>query len=201
MPLIGFKCPSWTKTPGQPRLFVDGLPQDCFDCDKPCMDIALLILIAQDTVKNPHKGNIISATSLNATRSTFLERTVNYLEEPQDCWARTRGGNIHSNLETMIALHPNFEDFLCEYNVKYPVPGTTIELSMTVDRYQKSRKMLVDYKTQHDNAWKFMGDGAKPDHIMQTNIYRIGLESQGYEVKRIDINYISMKFTKEIWNC
>ena len=205
MPLRGFICPAWTETAGQHNPFTTlspYVPAACLGCDKTCMDIAFLAMIARDTCENVHVGDYLSVSGLAAPRATWLERKVDYYEKPADCWPRTKGGGIHRNLEDIIATLPNFEDYLLESSFLWnlEIGNGIILVNMRIDRYNKKKKLLTDYKTMHDNGWKMLKDGPKQDHVMQANCYRMGLEQNGHKVDKISINYITMKFTREFWD-
>lgn len=166
------------------------------------MDIAFLVMIARDACENKHTGDYLSVTGLTAPRATWLERKVDYYEEPADCWARTRGGRIHKNLQDIIALLPNFADYLLEVSFVWKIDTRigALPINMTIDRFDKRLGILTDYKTMHDDGWRFLRNGPKEDHVTQLNCYRMGLEQNGHKVNRLATNYISMKFTREYSN-
>lgn len=196
MPLIGFICPEWSKTAGDRNKFHEGgIPLECLNCADPCMDTSTLMVIVKQTYKGNHKGDMISVTSLEYPLATYLERTVDYYEEPPDCWARTRGSLIHSILE-----YDNRPGVMKEQFIQVKIPGSDVVLCGTYDKYYTPDQRLTDYKSAHDNFYKFKSvEIPKPSHVRQLNVYRLMLEALGVSVREMQVVYVTMSFTRPYW--
>jgi len=190
MPWTRVKCPD-----AQEHTF-----DDCIACDHPCCDIEIReALFAHNSNQDPtHVGTSISVTSLiGCLRSTYLERVTDYAAPPMSQWYSLRGELIHKLVE-----HPDRDDpdtlrrseMSCLSLFK---TGTDeIPISGRIDSYKLKflkHGTLKDWKSIGDNGMQFIVyEGAKEDHIWQTNIYAWLLRRNGFRVDHIEIAYLSL---------
>lgn len=205
MGLIGFICPEGSKNVGTEISFIN-----CLKCIDPCLPMMIRIGIIKT---QQFRGTSISATSLTGCmRQTYLSRTMDYHSSPKNLiYSAFRGSIIHQILQNIknnqfmrdiqldLALDEVLNDFVVEkrfyktfectidgVDVKIPVSGQ-------IDVYQKSTRVIHDYKTMGDAGLKYI-HGAKDTHIIQTNFYKWLVEDI-LPVDRIKIHYITMKTT------
>lgn len=148
----------------------------------------ILKTIMHEFRDNPHKGEYVSITALlGCIRSTYFSRICDTYVKPRNSWWSLRGSLIHEIIESAEAG----DDIIAEENFSIPLNG--VEVFGRIDWYDKRTKHLTDFKSIGDLGIKFiLRDGAKVDHIRQTNMYRVLLEEAGYPVESISIVYLSM---------
>jgi len=178
MPLVGITCPKHGNLS-----FKEAVSGKC-DCT-PRFLLDSIINVAQ---RDYHKGTIISATSLlGCLRETYLSRISDYYATVGQLYFSWRGTLIHKILE-----RPNLENWIAEqiYTKQFLIKGKKVELSGKIDGYDKLTKTLWDIKTIGDRGLNYViKDGAKKEHIEQTNIYRWLCP---LEIKQLKVIYVSM---------
>jgi hypothetical protein len=185
MPWTKAQCPDGTITSFE----------DCLACDPGCMDIEVReAIFARNADQDPtHVGHNINVTSmLGCMRSTYLERTIDYAASPLSMWWTLRGELIHRLVERPD--HDNPEIRRSELQLSAELDGITI--TGRVDNYKLrflDYGVLKDWKSIGDNGLQYIiYDGAKEDHVWQTNIYSWLLRKNGYRVDTIEIAYLSL---------
>jgi hypothetical protein len=208
MPQVGNKCPGIQEY----HSFDSG---HCLNaCDHQCVPASVLVHIQTKTRRDKHVGEYLSVTSLlGCLRQLYLERTLDYFVEPPKQWWSLRGKILHHLLENPGDLHiPNWESeteyewptgvLLCEdcgyvweetmhKHIVCPkcatiLPRITeVKLRGTIDVLRPQTGEMLDYKTIGDNGLAYIKNGAKPDHVMQFNMYRLMVE-RGYPVGKKD---------------
>jgi hypothetical protein len=168
LPLVGFKCPANGEEPGR-----DNAYDYCIgSCSKRCMPKSVLCAIRNDHVRSTHTGDMLSPSALKGcARKTVLERTEDYTEEPPKLYYAVRGALIHGFLEKNDA-----KGVVTEQRVYKKVTlsdGRELVVSGQIDDYDSEEALITDFKTNSDKGtWFLFNEGAKPEHIQQTNIYR-----------------------------
>jgi hypothetical protein len=165
--LIGFHCPQGTPTAGN-----DNAPEWCFkECPHPCQPRAFLHTYIKLTRSNPHRGTMLSATSLKGcVRKLKLERSEPYFEEPQKLFWSARGTLIHSFLEIEI---DGVETERRVYKRVEGGPNGYFWISGQIDYYEHASRAIEDYKSINEKGIYYVNqEGAKEDHVWQQNIYR-----------------------------
>jgi len=135
-----------------------------------------------------HTGHNISVTALlGCLRSTYLERTIDYAATPHSGWYSLRGTLIHKLIERPDLDNPYLRR--SEMRLFAKMNGATV--SGQIDHYQQralEKGVLLDYKSIGDNGLQYIiFDGAKFEHIWQTNIYAWIARQNGYRVDHIEI--------------
>lgn len=135
------------------------------------MPKAILVKLRDQNVHNVHRGDMITPSALKGcTRKLVLERTWPYYYEPEKLYYAVRGALIHGFLENH-GLH-NVHTEVRLYK-KVRVNGQEVILSGQIDFYDGDERSIEDYKTMSDKGTYFLFDsGAKPEHVLQTNVYR-----------------------------
>jgi hypothetical protein len=165
------------------------------------MPAAVLNQIAVVNTSNPHKGAMVSATSLKpeaCIRKLKLTREEDYHEEPRRMYDAVRGSLIHGFLEC------DLPHIIAEKRLYKRVDDWVI--SGQIDWYDTRKKTLEDYKTMADKGTYILYRvGYKEDHAVQLNIYRwlmhgghigsIDGEQVFWDVDRMIIHYIMMNRT------
>jgi len=148
---------------------------------------ALLYRMLKAEADNPHKGGMISVTSmLSCLRKTYFERTRPYDAPPILFWYPYRGTILHTGLQT-----DDLKDWICERRFSADLNGHA--LSGQIDAYHVPTRTLWDYKTAHEAKLSaLMRFGLPKSHIHQVNGYRWLLEKNGLGVDRMRITYLSM---------
>lgn len=136
------------------------------------MPRAVLNAIAIQHHVNPHKGDMLSATSLpRCPRKLLLSRTRDYFEEPTKLWDAGRGTLIHGVLEMQQLENVNTEQRLFK-KVTSPLFGEFV-ISGQMDFYDAIQEKLEDYKScEADAVYTLLRYGLKDDHILQLSVYR-----------------------------
>lgn len=167
--LVGFKCPRSAPTAGQCNPF-----DYCVnECPHRCMPPAFLHVIAKTNVHNEHRGDMISPSALKGcSRKLIWERMRGYYYEPTKLYGSVRGSLIHGFIE-----EPWGEDVYTERRFYYTMTTgaqAPYVLSGRLDGYYvRNSRTLYDLKTMHEGGtFVLYNTGAKPEHIMQTNVYR-----------------------------
>jgi hypothetical protein len=130
-------------------------------------------IFARNADQDPtHVGHNINVTSmLGCMRSTYLERTIDYAASPLGMWWTLRGELIHRLVERPD--HDNPELRRSELQLSAELDG--IPITGRVDSYKLrflDYGVLKDWKSIGDNGLQYIiYDGAKEDHVWQTNIY------------------------------
>lgn len=178
-----------------------------YKCPKKCLELSFLVLLMEKNLSDVHTPKMISATSLTGClREVYLKSKFSIMPTPKDLWFTTRGTLAHSILEPIkerVTSHELFSNinpdrFLVEqrfgYSFEIEINGEieSVTVSGQIDLYDKEERKLIDYKSIGDNGLAFVLDGAKPEHITQTNIYKFLLEKHGYPVNEIVITYFSL---------
>lgn len=194
MPLVGFRCPDTVPTAGR-----DNDHSFCInECPHRCLPTAVLATIWHNTYHNEHKGDMISPSALgNCPRSFVLERTKPYYQEPTKLYHTVRGSLIHGFLE-----NAHIDGTLKEQRIYKPIDDWWISGRFDFLDLRKG-PTLEDYKTTQDKTtWFLFNEGAKTEHILQTNVYRwllngghLGAKDGpvvNYDIDRIVIHYLFM---------
>lgn len=178
-----------------------------YKCPNQCLELSFLVLLMEKNLSDVHTPKMISATSLTGClRESYLKSKFDIMPTPKDLWFTTRGTLAHSILEPIkerVVAHDLFKDispdrFLVEqrfgYSFEIEVNGVveSVTVSGQIDLYDKQLRRLIDYKSIGDNGLPFILDGAKPEHVTQTNIYKFLLETHGFPVDEIVITYFSL---------
>jgi hypothetical protein len=198
LPLAGFKCPTNGEQPGRNNTFDYCLTA----CSKRCMPKAIMVKLRDQNVHNVHRGNMITPSALKGcTRKLVLERTEDYWERPENLYYAVRGSLIHGFLE-----EPGLPEVITEARLFKQVKTAQgiVNFSGQIDYYEGAPEFAIeDYKTLSDKGtWFLFNEGAKPEHVLQTNVYRWlcnggrlgGVDGQvvNWPVERITINYLFM---------
>jgi hypothetical protein len=221
--LVGNRCPGLEEY----HSFESGY---CInECDHQCVPPSVLVHIQLSNRKDKHKGRYVSVTALlGCMRQLYLERTLDYFVEPPKSWWSLRGKILHSLLENTQEIpipdwqseteYMWFTGLYWDARTKAVVeqPSTAgfetepIWLYGTIDVLRPTMQEMYDYKTIGDNGLAIIKNGAKKDHIMQFNIYRLlverghkvihdpdgtrrpDLETPPVEIKRIRAYYMTM---------
>lgn len=168
MPLTGFKCPSTASEPGRVNKF-----EFCVNkCQERCLPRSVLNVIVKQYASNPHRGDMISATSLpRCPRKLILTRTQDYVEEPGNLWDAGRGTLIHGVLENQ-----NLDGVATEQRLYKTVtrgPWAPWVLSGQLDYYSHAEQKIEDYKSMDSEAiYQLLRYGIKDDHVLQLSVYR-----------------------------
>lgn len=161
------------------------------------MPTAVLATIWHNYSHNEHRGDMISPSALGGCpRSFVLERMEDYYQEPPKLYYTVRGSLIHGFLEDA-----DVENTLKEQRVYKQIDDWWI--SGRFDFLDLRDYTLEDYKTTQDKTtWFLFNEGAKPEHILQTNVYRwllngghLGTKDGpvvNYRIDRIRIHYLFM---------
>lgn len=185
----------WTKSicgDGKIRTFDECLA----DRDHPCFDLEIReALYARERYQDvAHTGTNISTTALlGCLRSTYLERVTDYAAEPKTQWWSLRGQLIHKIVERPDFDNP-YEGRRSEKRLFIKVGGVDISGQLDVWRERfLADGLLKDWKSVGDNGLRYIiQEGAKWEHIWQTNIYRALAIANGYRVDKIEIVYMSL---------
>lgn len=167
MGLKGFRCPSSGVAPGRENEFEHCL----YRCEDRCMPKAMLAKFAEKHASDVHRGDMITPSGLKGcTRKLVLERTTDYYDEPPKLYYAVRGALIHGFLENTGLNNVQTEVRLYK---KIKIGGVEFELSGQIDYYDIAEEAIEDYKTTSDKGtWFLFNEGAKPEHVLQTNLYR-----------------------------
>lgn len=188
MPWTHVLCPN-----GQTKTF-----DECIACkeDDQCIHITIRETLFEQNanwIKTEHTGSNITASTLTGClRNVYLERTVPYAAAPESAWYSLRGTLIHKIIERPDMDNPYLRR--SEMRLASEIDG--VRLSGQIDHYQErflKEGLLLDYKSIGDNGLQYIiHDGAKPDHVWQTNIYAWLARQNGYTVNRIQVVYMSL---------
>ena len=186
MPWTHALCPD-----GQKKSF-----DECLACNHECFDLEIreaLFERERNWQAIEHTGEHISVTALlGCMRSTYLERITDYAAPPESQWWSLRGELIHRLVERPDMDNPYLRR--SEMRLKAKVNG--YEVSGQLDNYKLrflEKGILKDWKSIGDAGLQYIVfDGAKEDHIWQTNIYAWLGRQNGYRVDRIEIAYLSL---------
>jgi len=187
MPLKGFRC----KHHGEASF------DTCIEANCPSAPRFVLESIKEQHGKDYHKGDVITATTMTGClRSAYLTRVRDYYASVDSLYYSWRGTLIHKIFE-----FPNVEKWDSEKLYKRVVDG--IEIFGKIDAYDraKDRNILYDLKTIGDNGLNFViKQGAKDDHVLQTNIYRWLMQLPVNEIKIVYLSMMGFAETgKENW--
>lgn len=186
MPWVKALCPD-----GQKKTF-----DECLACDHECFDLEVreaLFERERNWQAIEHTGDRISVTALlGCLRSTYLERVTDYAATPESKWYSLRGELIHRLVE-----RPDFDNpYLRRSEIRLHAQLNGFRISGQLDNYKLrflNMGILKDWKSVGDNALPYViMEGAKEDHIWQTNIYAWIARQNGYRVDRIEIAYLSL---------
>ena len=183
MPWLYCTCPDGAKV---------AFPE-CLACTRECLDLEVReALFDHEANQDPsHTGSNISVTALlGCLRANYLERITPYAATPESRWYSLRGDLIHRLLER----NNGDSTRLCETTLEATLGG--VKLTGRIDAYQQTflrRGILKDWKSIGDNGLQYIVyEGAKQDHIWQTNIYAWLARQNGYPVTSIQIAYLSL---------
>lgn len=186
MPWKSALCPD-----GQKKSF-----DECLACKHECFDFEVreaLFERERNWQAMEHTGDRISVTVLlGCMRSTYLERVTDYAAHPESQWWSLRGELIHRLVERPDMDNPYLRR--SEMRLRAKING--FEVSGQLDNYKLrflEKGILKDWKSVGDAGLQFIVfDGAKEDHIWQTNIYAWLGRQNGYRIDRIEIAYLSL---------
>ena len=100
-----------------------------------------------------------------------------------DPWASISGTAIHSWLADA------FEQLPDQYLVEHPVKVTD-ELGGTADLFDIGKKMVIDHKCVGATSMKSRKkDGMTHTQRVQTNLYALGFEREGYDVEKVALAF------------
>lgn len=207
MPATKFSCPD-----GQ-EISISGCLEEGCRCGTRCMFLPTLRAVAQSSDRKLDEPSVTEL--LTGTREVFLKKTRDYSINPEDALYALQGQGIHGIHEKHID-----GDILAEIRLKDGTTsgkfdlygqlldedtGTLGDLKVTssyklmraLGYYKKSISTGEVYKTgakkgQPKYRQELFTDGVRyvMDWALQLNYYRILLEQQGFEVKRMFIQAI-----------
>ena len=186
MPWVNALCPD-----GQTKTF-----DECLACENECFDLEVreaLFERERNWQAVEHTGDRISVTALlGCLRSTYLERIENYAATPESKWYSLRGELIHRLVE-----RPDFDNpYLRRSEVRLYADLNGFSISGQLDNYKLrflDGGLLKDWKSVSDTGLQYViFDGAKQDHIWQTNIYAWIARRNNFPVRHIEIAYLSL---------
>lgn len=186
MPWKRALCPD-----GQEKTF-----DECLACKTECFDLEIreaLFERERNWQAAEHTGDRISVTALlGCLRSTYLERVIDYAAIPESMWYSLRGELIHRLVERPDMDNPYLRR--SEMRLRAKVNGH--EVSGQLDNYKLrflEQGVLKDWKSIGDNGLQYIiFEGAKEEHIWQTNIYAWIARQNGFRVDHIEIAYLSL---------
>lgn len=198
--LKGFVCPPHGEEPGRKNKINYCLTK----CTKKCAAPPLLAAMLEQEKQNPHAGNVISATMLTGgcKRQTYLRRTVDYYEEPDNKLPLFRGTLIHKLVEAGNTKQVQKAGFLLEHHMEMDIETQSGKwiLSATSDIIDTKEKVLYDVKTLQEYALNLLIKGKErgkwsthiPDsYTLQANIYRYMAKKLGIvDIKRLRLQII-----------
>jgi hypothetical protein len=186
MPWVKALCPD-----GTAKTF-----DECLACERECFDLEVreaLFERERNWQAIEHTGDRISVTALlGCMRSTYLERKTEYAATPESKWYSLRGELIHRLVE-----RPDFDNpYLRRSEIRLYANLNGCKISGQLDNYKLrflNMGILKDWKSVGDNALHYViMEGAKEDHIWQTNVYAWLARQNGYRVDRIEVAYLSL---------
>jgi hypothetical protein len=168
----------------------------CLACSDECFDLEVREALFERELNwqaEEHTKDNISATALlGCLRSTYLERITDYAAPPESMWFSLRGELIHRLIERPDMDNP----YLRRSEMRLHAEVNGMKISGQVDNYKLrflEKGVLKDWKSIGDNGLQYIiFDGAKEEHMWQTNIYAWLCRQNGYEVDRIEIAYLSL---------
>ena len=186
MPWTHALCPD-----GQKKSF-----EECLTCSHECFDLEVreaLFERERNWQAIEHTGDRISVTALlGCMRSTYLERIIDYAAPPESQWWSLRGELIHRLVERPDMDNP----YLRRSEMRLRAKANGFEVSGQLDNYKLrflEQGILKDWKSIGDAGLQYIVfDGAKDDHVWQTNIYAWLGRQNGYRIDRIEIAYLSL---------
>lgn len=130
-------------------------------------------------LENP--GLVSQIEDMKAEVYRLLKRGEGNREDVEHRWME-----IESKLMDLATILPKYEipNWQAETEFEYPIgeiEGEMVYLRGTIDVLRPETGELYDYKTIGDNGLSIIKDGAKKDHILQFNMYRLLVE-RGYPV-------------------
>lgn len=169
---------------------------ECLACTSTCLDQEVREALFENErhwQAEEHTGDHISATALlGCLRATYLERVINYAATPASQWFSLRGKLIHKLVERPDMDNP----YLRRSEMRLYARLNGMQISGQLDNYQLrflKLGILKDFKSIGDNGLQYIvHEGAKQDHIWQTNIYAWLARQNGYRVDAIEICYMSL---------
>jgi hypothetical protein len=169
---------------------------ECLACERECFDLEIReALFERERYWQAieHTGDRISVTALlGCLRATYLERITDFSATPESKWWSLRGELIHRLVERPDMDNPYLRR--SEMRLRAAVNGYVV--SGQLDNYKLrflEQGILKDWKSVGDTGLHYIVyDGAKEDHIWQTNIYAWIARENGYRVDRIEIAYLSL---------
>jgi hypothetical protein len=166
-PLVNYACPPSAPTAGETH----DLDFCAYACKAQCLPTVVLARIWELNQINPHRGDLISPTSLKACpRKLILTRLTDYSDTPPHLYWSTRGSLYHGFLES--DLPDVYSECRIWKGIDLPCCDPFI-LSGAIDTYEVRKEKLSDIKTLADKGLVFLfKEGVKPEYIAQTNVYR-----------------------------
>lgn len=170
--------------------------EECLACDRECFDLEIREALFERELHwqaIEHTGDRISVTALlGCLRATYLERVTDYAAPPESKWWSLRGEIIHRLVERPDMDNP----YLRRSEMRLRAKVNDYEMSGQLDNYKLrflEQGVLKDWKSVGDTALQYIVfDGAKQEHIWQTNVYAWIARQNGYRVDRIEIAYLSL---------
>lgn len=186
MPWTHALCPD-----GQIKTF-----DECLACNDRCFDLEICEALYENErnwTDPAHTGSSISATALTGClRNVYLERIIDYPAAPASAWWSLRGKLIHKLVERPDMDNP----YLRRSEIRLEADINGYHLSGQLDNYKLrflDQGILKDWKSIGDNGIQYIvHDGAKQEHIWQTNIYAWLARQNDYRVDHIQIVYMSL---------
>lgn len=184
MPLVGYENDAGDKVTFEEcwkRESFGGLP----------VEILYRIYLTNQSEVRP---NGLTVTNLlGCSRKAYLQRREPYYDKPRFLYALFRGTILHSVLEDTNRLYEKGH-IVSEKRYHRMVPGTNVDLSGKIDKYNRQTKTLEDYKTTMDDKVSELIRRMPEDYIKQANIYRWIMEANGLPVEQIKIHFFGWKF-------
>jgi len=151
---------------------------------KECSDLAPEPLVWNIIDSQQTRGKMISASMIfSCPMKSYLELNNDYYLTLEDLyWGSFRGSLRHLALARYGEIHKNL---MIEKRFKAKVGG--IDISGQIDAYDPINKILWDWKTAKFIIPKNLPYG---EHVSQTAIYRLLLESNGLPVSAVNIIYL-----------
>jgi hypothetical protein len=135
------------------------------------------------------------------SRLRLLELTEDYYTDPAFKWAAFVGSAVHKRLEGGSGIGELKLQLMLNVPLSFPhYKIVEIPLSGTLDHYDPEQRRLTDYKTtsrdfiEYDPVTKKRKarELPEPSHVIQTNLYRLLLETSGHSVDSIQVWYAKL---------
>jgi len=175
--------------------------EECLACTHPCFDLEIreAMFEKNEDQAEEHTGKNITVSALtNCLRNVYLERITDYAATPKSQWWSLRGTLIHKIVERPNVYTEEYRRE-CEKRLYVDVDigdGIRVPISGQMDVYTLrflKQGILKDWKSIGDNGLRYIiQDGAKKEHIEQTNDYAYICRKNGLPAHKIVIVYMTL---------